>query len=211
MHDPHIPASAHGMCMCVMWGYVCVIVGVTCVHMPLSNTFNCVWRCLCPESCLRLCVSICVPVLYLCICCISEHLLSYCFFKWVCACDKRKTKDSQRKPDPTRIEQSVWCCFSDLVRCVNTYPVQSLATAVWGNMEPKTYFSHDGICQVDKPFHCNLRGCCVGCVKHPLHLCLPSLLYILARVASEILLVAILKTLEGDLEKIGTCLVWIFF
>lgn len=34
MHDPHMPASAHGMRICVMWGHVCVIVrGYMCTYV----------------------------------------------------------------------------------------------------------------------------------------------------------------------------------
>lgn len=64
------------------------------------------------------------------------------------------TKGSQRKPDPTRNRQSVWCVFFDPSGCVDIYPAQSL-TAQVKKHGAETYFSHDGICQVSKPFHCH--------------------------------------------------------
>lgn len=125
----------HMVCACVWCGamYVCFRL-LTCVHIPLFNIFKCVWGCLW-VLCMRVCV-------------IFVHLLhiwaSLCLFKCMCVhlCVvwQRKTKDSQRKPDPTRTQQSVWCGFSDLARCVDIHPVQSLATAAWGNIELKHTF-----------------------------------------------------------------------
>lgn len=158
--------------------------------------------------------SVCV---YMCPCVIFVHLLhiwalTFLLLFQVSLCmwqkeDKRQPKKAWSHKDWTICLMLLfWPC--EVCEHISCSEFSYSGVRKYG---AETYFSHDGICQVDKPFHCNLRGCCVGCVKHPLHLCLPSLLYILARVASEILLVAILKTLEGDLEKIGTCLVWIFF
>lgn len=132
----------HMVCTCVWCGvmFVCVLGWLTSAHIPLFNTLKWVWRCLWVLFLSHVCVYvslcyICASVAYL-----STFIVPFQVSVCVCVCDKKKTKDIQRKPDPTRTQQSVWCCFSDLARCVNTHPVQSLATAAWENMEPKHTF-----------------------------------------------------------------------
>lgn len=128
MHDPRMPASAHGMFMCVMWGYMCEWRGTTCVYVCHFLMHSIVCKGV-NEFCLYVSLYVCLCYIYA-----SIWAFSQCLFKWVWQ------KATGGSPGPTRPQQSVWCFFSDLVRCVNIHPLQSLAIGVWGNIELKHTF-----------------------------------------------------------------------
>lgn len=138
VHDPHVPASAHGMCMCVMLSYLCVIACITCVYMLL---FLPIQLCMRVFMIVRMCP--CVTFVHLWH---TQAMLS-CPFKWVCMCDKRRLK----KAWTVCFMLLFWTCEV----CQHTTCSDFSCTRM-RKYGAETYFSPDGICQVGKLFHSHL-------------------------------------------------------
>ena len=105
MHNPHMPASAHGMYMCVMWGYVCVCWGqFACAHIPLYNTLrmkvfmNSVCACACVYVCLYF---IFESVAYL-IALIVPFQVCVCVCLCVCLCVRERQKEDKGQAGKAR-------------------------------------------------------------------------------------------------------------
>lgn len=122
-HDPHMPARAHGMSVCVMWGHMCEWRETTCVRITLCNTCSCVSGCLWVLS---------QSVLFfysVCVCAIFVNLFQCFHWAFSSECDKRRLRKLNNLFDVPFL--TLWG--------VSTYIlfIRSLTTGMWGNMELK--------------------------------------------------------------------------
>lgn len=108
-----------GYVLCERTHVVWVLGRVTSVHMPPFSTLKAYVMLVMSPLSACLCV-LWVFVLYLCVCCISEHF-DRSFWRRHVYVAKRIQGKHKEIPDPIWTQQCVWCYFSDLAKCANTH------------------------------------------------------------------------------------------